>query len=701
MSSGDLDAALALCDEAIGLFPDSAVFPERKARTLQRMGRLAEAESVLATLSERFPEDPTVLMALGSVRLSARQFDAADEAFQRVLRQKEDHIGAVLGCAKLALARRGALMALEVIEQRLSLPTAGITNPDVVLDYVELAMEADDKHRLQVGMTWAADCLHRLSGPQLVRLAKAALHCGNRTIARDALAAIALSKQNQITPALFLLQQTQAAGNPELAESLFVSLKRKFTERQAARFQTEASLILFGPDMALQEFRKVFPARRSAGDALLMGKLLVAARFGEKTFRYLRLCRRKWPGQIQFRVLYMNACINCGRFEEAKQELALIEKQDLMVDTKPIRAQLLTLSGALQEVDEVFQGEHDTQSPVALFRRLICLERYDEATALYSNNSTRSSKHGSTVPKLGDLHHAFLLELKKYRDGAATLKASGCSSEEIDRKLAPDNFFAAKHVVERWQKAQPAPKAGTKIPHSIPRKIFQHWNSVEVPLEVDAIMDSWRSEKRYEHSRFKKSDAISFLSGRFGQEHVRAFNAAGNYAEGSDFLRLFYLLAEGGVYSDADNRLTGDLDNLLEGQGGLVLFPWLPVAPVANHAFFARPGHPLLKIAAELALKSLLAHEETNTWFKTGPGLLTRATAIYLLNTPAEEAQNDLNILSYQQVVQFLTPVQSLPYKSTGSYWAAKENAFSELIVETMQSLVDQDTGGAGITLEG
>lgn len=64
---------------------------------------------------------------------------------------------------------------------------------------------------------------------------------------------------------------------------------------------------------------------------------------------------------------------------------------------------------------------------------------------------------------------------------------------------------------------------------------------------------------------------------------MRAFKLASHVAEESDFLRLCLLLADGGIYADADDLLTGTPEALLQDGAGLVVFPEPTLGSIENN----------------------------------------------------------------------------------------------------------------------
>jgi len=84
-AAGQMDVALNMFGAAAARDPDNAEAQVRFAAALRRAGNHAQAEQVLAAAIERRPNDRTILLALGRVRLQRGQVGEALATFDRVL----------------------------------------------------------------------------------------------------------------------------------------------------------------------------------------------------------------------------------------------------------------------------------------------------------------------------------------------------------------------------------------------------------------------------------------------------------------------------------------------------------------------------------------------------------------------------------------------------------------------------------------
>ncbi|MCC1495167.1 glycosyltransferase, partial [Cognatishimia sp. F0-27] len=141
-------------------------------------------------------------------------------------------------------------------------------------------------------------------------------------------------------------------------------------------------------------------------------------------------------------------------------------------------------------------------------------------------------------------------------------------------------------------------------------------------------------------------------------------------AEQSDFFRLARLYADGGLYVDADDRRVGLIHKVLDGESRVILCSE-PHRAIANNFMAAPPRHPLFKLAATLCKDAMLARDNENIWNKTGPGLITRATARYLVACEQEERAADLRIYTVQELSRIAQFHVRIAYKDSPTYWKA------------------------------
>lgn len=191
---------------------------------------------------------------------------------------------------------------------------------------------------------------------------------------------------------------------------------------------------------------------------------------------------------------------------------------------------------------------------------------------------------------------------------------------------------------------------------SIPRTLVRFWHdSQQIPADVQVCLDSWAPlrDAGVTFRMFDDDTAATYIARRYGASHVAAFARCEHPAMRSDYLRMCYVLAEGGLYVDADDVLLDDgwrrvfRDNTLKLQplcydvpGATMVAatePGLFERPDAHRIFYinnnpiaAPPGHPVLRRALARATRILLDQTRVSEiQSTTGPGNLTAALAAH------------------------------------------------------------------------
>ena len=166
-------------------------------------------------------------------------------------------------------------------------------------------------------------------------------------------------------------------------------------------------------------------------------------------------------------------------------------------------------------------------------------------------------------------------------------------------------------------------------------------------------MRSWDAlrDEGFAFRIFGDDSGTAYIAERYSRREVAAFARCRHPAMRSDYLRMCFVLAEGGLYVDADDVLLGDgwqdvfSDNALKIQplcydvtaGAMVSAdelrrPDLPtdgrIFYVNNNPIAAPAGHPVLGRALARATDRLLGDEPApEIQSTTGPGNLTAALA--------------------------------------------------------------------------
>ena len=96
---------------------------------------------------------------------------------------------------------------------------------------------------------------------------------------------------------------------------------------------------------------------------------------------------------------------------------------------------------------------------------------------------------------------------------------------------------------------------------AIPRTLVRYWHDPHgVPPDVRECLDSWEPLRGegFSMRMFDDASARAYMAERYGPREVAAFERCRHPAMRSDYLRMGFVLAEGGLYVDADDVLVGD-----------------------------------------------------------------------------------------------------------------------------------------------
>jgi len=188
--------------------------------------------------------------------------------------------------------------------------------------------------------------------------------------------------------------------------------------------------------------------------------------------------------------------------------------------------------------------------------------------------------------------------------------------------------------------------------NAIPKKILQYWHDLsDLPADVSECMASWEplAERGFKFFLHDDVSAEKYIEAKYGKRERDAFARCGHPAMRSDYLRLCFIVEEGGLYVDADDVLIGEGWNQLFDGDRLKIQPmcydidacgmmpaadiWKPESGsdgrnyyVNNDPLVAPARHPMLIQALNRATEKLLSdNQNPEIQFTTGPGNLTIA----------------------------------------------------------------------------
>ncbi len=428
-------------------------------------------------------------------------------------------------------------------------------------------------------------------------------------------------------------------------------------EREALRLQSGA--LALGPAEALRRRARSPGRARPEAETVLIalllwqqGKLPVAA-------RYLGFVQRHRPGNPGIFRQYMTALAASGQIDRARREIGAAIKAPNAGSLRWQAAfcnafyELGDLARAREISERILRSVTGRRPSIEQHLQIMLgLGNFDDASTAMEEFRTGGTQR-NVLHFNPSLHGVLHLETQLGWETPGDRTASALCSASMER-------------IRDWVGSGGG--AAASGPERVPRQIVQYWNASRPPEAVARLMQSWEAQPGYGYRRFDRSAARRYLRARLGADWDRAFLHAGSPAEESDYFRLCYLAAEGGVYADCDDWLAADPDLLRARSAGLLVH-LEPLGAIGNNIILARPHHPVLAWAAAAAKCALLQRHRDNTWTKTGPGLLTRAVARALEEAEKGGTDPDIRLLSKAEIGRHVHIHTPLPYKRTRAYW--------------------------------
>lgn len=235
----------------------------------------------------------------------------------------------------------------------------------------------------------------------------------------------------------------------------------------------------------------------------------------------------------------------------------------------------------------------------------------------------------------------------------------------------------------------------------IPRTLVQYWNDPsDIPDDVRKCMNSWEilRDDGFSVRIYGDTSAREYIAKNFDEREVAAFERCRHPAMRSDYFRLCFVLAEGGLYVDTDDVLCGDGWTDVFRDGALKVQPlcydvashgMLPAAQIRkpdlptdgrifyvnNNPIAAPPRHPVLQRALRSATDKLLGEDPApEIQSTTGPGVLSASLAAHANDLLRRGAAADYSLLlGWDSVVETRW---DLAYRRDGRNW---RNMYSDL----------------------
>ncbi len=231
-------------------------------------------------------------------------------------------------------------------------------------------------------------------------------------------------------------------------------------------------------------------------------------------------------------------------------------------------------------------------------------------------------------------------------------------------------------------------------PSTIPRTLVRYWHDPDhIPPDVVRCLTTWLPlhDEGIEFRLFGDDSARAYIAEQFDERAVAAFDRCHHPAMRSDFFRMCFILADGGLYVDADDVLLGNEWRQVFDDRRLLVQPlaydlnlhsMVPMEelrnvalPTSNRIFYvnnnpiaAPPRHPIIQRALDRAIDTLLRNgADLEIQSTTGPGNLTASLAAHarVLAIAGESADFKI-LLDWYRTSE---PFWDLEYRNDARNW--------------------------------
>ena len=694
--------------------PDSADALLAYAPCLRRRGTAAELLALLEKAVALAPDHAGAKLALAEEFSRASRLDEADVIFRARLAEKPDDVQALMGAAQVARRQGDRSRALNLFEAAARAPGAHVW---AVVEYGEELKEAG-----------RADEARRVFEAEIARRDHPALHMRLGFLAREAgdgFSRACFAKALEVSPGFdearielavedFRQGDAEAAigalkdllaARPDHARALAmlagfaeqiddmdsaVELQRKAAAADPANIWIRVQLAEFLAKLGRGvEAEAVFDdCRTRFGDApdirVARAKNLTLLGDADAAFALLRDGAAAFPHHFELWARWVGALIARGDFDAARQALEAPRGAGLRE-----QAQVFQLRGALAaavfDLPEAYRAfaEAAALAPwdgwfqecagrTALLRCDFPAAQRHLAVAARVNAAHRVSHRGGAKPSqslLGQLLDEFRIDAEIGERLRDSLEAEDIARIAETVAEAPESTAAAMALMialRRRGKLALAGAGGGQSP--IPRAIAQFWDE-NIPPEIEKLCDGWRvAHPDFAYRRFSSADAGRFLATHGPAGAVAAYKRAREPAKKADLFRLAWLARNGGWYIDADDRCLAPLTGLDAGDRELILFQEENYGSTGNNFIGVTPEHPVIVSALEQAIVAINRGNSDILWLSTGPALLTRRVAAWLVEDLDAHLAKTL-VLSPGELGRFVAVFTAAAYKHTGKHW--------------------------------
>jgi tetratricopeptide (TPR) repeat protein len=725
---GDHKQALAYFERAAAADPRHLRARLEAARELAALSRFDEAASMFRRVLADDPRHFQAMFELAALLRGRSSFEEAEELLHRAAAISPDDVRVRLSLARL-LRRRG-----DHDGARAHLDRAAAKEPSHDGVQIEIAADLRDRQAFDEARRILDAILERDPDSIRVwkQIGTLERRRGDHKAARDAFRKLVELDPSNLQSLALLAVEERALGNPAESEALLKRVLQANPEQPAALMQLAEHCWLAEDDQAslgwsLRAVRSdpgnPMPYLSASRAAAELGRIDLAFALLDQATRIfgadpgivtrraqiLRMAGRltearatmaaapdkieafgAWSARVQF-------YLSLGDCDAAAQVL-----RDAPAISNPDRARVHALRGhlakdrwdfeaALEEYRrsiEIDPANGNTHRDVArLYLLTLDLDRARQALRdTITHGASRILLRGESINVSQSILGQLLNEYALDRDNVNALRELQAlpAAERVARaqaivRQAPDSTAAAIYLLVAmrqlgrfcgWLLDSTAENSAPSAKARIPRRIVQYWDAPSPPDSVVEMMQSWRDmHPGWDYQRFDDELARQFLAARHPPEVLQAYANASHPAQKADLFRLAYLSVEGGFYVDADDRAVAHVETIVPDHVKFAGYQE-DLGSLGNNFLGAASGHPVIKHALRMAVLAVNRGDRDFLWLSTGPGLMSRVFAQFLVDpTTADELFRRTLLLERGELTRAVAIHCRLHYKKSGLHW--------------------------------
>ena len=723
---GRFDEAERVCADAVAERPDSAAALIALAQCRRRRGDRQAVFDLLRKAVQAEPSNAWPKWMLATEHLQFWKLDEAEAAYDSILSGSPDNAGALIGKGQVARRRGKRKIALDYFAAASGSPAPSDWA------HIELAKELAEARQFAAAREKLAQVLARMPNnlAALMHIGQIERQAGDHAAAAKAFASVVaqyprhaqayvewaadefslgdmaratdlLARALEINPRHVealesLARHAQAADDLEGALDFYRQATSVDPGRLSAQLGIARCLVNLGRlgecFALLAELRE----RNGPSPELAMTKAGILTSIGERKAARAALdeATTDFPAHFHLWFLSVTTKIADGAFDEVEDNLSNPPECSVseMARLDTLRGQLAWTRRDFKTAKRHFAAAvafKETDAPACQSAAKAALLDLDlEATERFmkrymklgvANSALRGQSTNMSQTHIGQLFDEFRMDAEALQRLTAAMKDDGGARLAAILKVARDfpDFTAAAMLLaielRRQERLISLVQArASKGASMIPPVVIQFWDSQEPPPDIEVLSETWRSmNPALSYIRFSSKSARQYLTEKKEVEALSAFDRAREPAMKADIFRLAYLFHDGGYYTDADDRCIAPIATLDPGGRALIVYQE-DLGSIGNNFIGARPGHPVIQRALSNGAAAINRGDSDILWLSTGPGLLTRSFAAWLVDEEPDLARALGSVLILEGHELFsATAIHCLTsYKHTKRHWS-------------------------------